>query len=86
MLYLISLGAGVLVGIIYSLINFRSPAPPLVALVGLLGMLAGEQASLWASGVWRVRLSQSPGVQRTCLACCRAAIPTRPQRFPENRS
>ena len=43
MLYLISLGAGLLVGIIYSLINVRSPAPPLVALVGLLGMLAGEQ-------------------------------------------
>ena len=43
MLYLISLGAGLMVGIIYSLINVRSPAPPLVALVGLLGMLAGEQ-------------------------------------------
>jgi XapX domain-containing protein len=41
--YLISLGAGVLVGIIYSLINVRSPAPPLVALVGLLGILVGEQ-------------------------------------------
>jgi len=41
--YLISLGAGVLVGVIYSLINVRSPAPPLVALVGLLGMLVGEQ-------------------------------------------
>ena len=43
MLYLISPGAGLLVGIIYSLMNVRSPAPPLVALVGLLGMLAGEQ-------------------------------------------
>jgi XapX domain-containing protein len=41
--YLISLGAGVLVGVIYSLINVRSPAPPLVALVGLLGILVGEQ-------------------------------------------
>jgi XapX domain-containing protein len=42
--YLLSLGAGVLVGIIYSLLNVRSPAPPLVALVGLLGILIGEQA------------------------------------------
>jgi XapX domain-containing protein len=42
--YLFSLGAGVLVGVIYSLINVRSPAPPLVALVGLLGILIGEQA------------------------------------------
>jgi XapX domain-containing protein len=43
-IYLISLGAGVLVGVIYSLLNVRSPAPPLVALVGLLGILIGEQA------------------------------------------
>ena len=42
-IYLVSLGAGVLVGVIYSLLNVRSPAPPLVALVGLLGILLGEQ-------------------------------------------
>jgi XapX domain-containing protein len=41
--YLLSLGAGVLVGVIYSLLNVRSPAPPVVALVGLLGILIGEQ-------------------------------------------
>jgi XapX domain-containing protein len=41
--YLASLGAGVLVGVVYSLINVRSPAPPVVALVGLLGILIGEQ-------------------------------------------
>ena len=42
-MYLVSLGAGLLVGVIYCLINVRSPAPPLVALVGLLGILVGEQ-------------------------------------------
>jgi XapX domain-containing protein len=42
-LYLLSLGAGLLVGVIYSLLHVRSPAPPLVALVGLLGILIGEQ-------------------------------------------
>ena len=41
--YLLSLGAGLLVGIIYSVLNVRSPAPPVVALVGLLGILVGEQ-------------------------------------------
>ncbi len=41
--YLISLAAGLLVGVIYGLINVRSPAPPVIALVGLLGMLLGEQ-------------------------------------------
>jgi XapX domain-containing protein len=42
-IYLLSLGAGLLVGVIYSVLNVRSPAPPLVALVGLLGILIGEQ-------------------------------------------
>ncbi len=42
-LYIVSLAAGLLVGVIYHLINVRSPAPPLVALVGLLGIVLGEQ-------------------------------------------
>jgi XapX domain-containing protein len=42
--YLVSLGAGLLVGVIYSAIKVRSPAPPLVALIGLLGMVIGVQA------------------------------------------
>jgi XapX domain-containing protein len=42
-IYLISLAAGALVGVIYGLLQVRSPAPPLVALVGLLGILCGEQ-------------------------------------------
>jgi XapX domain-containing protein len=41
--YVLSLAAGLLVGMIYSLLHVRSPAPPLVALVGLLGILGGEQ-------------------------------------------
>jgi XapX domain-containing protein len=43
-IYLISLAAGLLVGAIYGLLNVRSPAPPVIALVGLLGILLGEQA------------------------------------------
>jgi XapX domain-containing protein len=42
--YLVSLGAGTLIGLIYGAIKVRSPAPPLVALVGLLGMTIGAQA------------------------------------------
>lgn len=41
--YLLSLGAGLLIGVIYALLHVRSPAPPVVALLGLLGMLVGEQ-------------------------------------------
>ncbi|NBI45908.1 DUF1427 family protein [Burkholderia sp. ISTR5] len=42
--YLLSLAAGLLVGGIYSLLQVRSPAPPAIALAGLLGILIGEQA------------------------------------------
>ena len=42
-LYIVSAAVGVLVGVIYGLLNVRSPAPPVVALVGLLGILVGEQ-------------------------------------------
>ena len=42
-IYVISLAAGILVGVIYGMLHVRSPAPPLVALVGLLGILCGEQ-------------------------------------------
>ncbi len=41
--YIFSLGAGLLVGIVYSLVGVRSPAPPVIALIGLLGILLGEQ-------------------------------------------
>lgn len=43
-IYLLSMMAGVFVGVIYGVLNVRSPAPPVIALVGLLGILVGEQA------------------------------------------
>ena len=45
---LISLVIGLGVGLLYGALDFRSPAPPAIALVGLLGMLAGEK--LWPMG------------------------------------
>ena len=42
--YCVSLLMGLVVGGIYGLVEVRSPAPPLIALVGLLGMVMGEQA------------------------------------------
>ncbi|MDY0970028.1 DUF1427 family protein [Siccibacter turicensis] len=41
--FLISAAAGVLIGMVYALLNVRSPAPPAIALTGLLGILIGEQ-------------------------------------------
>jgi XapX domain-containing protein len=42
--YLVSLLMGLAVGAAYGLVQVRSPAPPLIALVGLLGMVLGEFA------------------------------------------
>ena len=41
--YAIALLTGMLAGVIYSLIEVNSPAPPVIALLGLFGMLIGEQ-------------------------------------------
>jgi XapX domain-containing protein len=57
--YLFSLAAGLLVGVIYSLINVRSPAPPVIALIGLLGILIGEQIPPVVKSVWQ----KTPAVQ-----------------------
>jgi len=44
MSYIISLAAGLVVGLLYWLFKVQSPAPPLIALTGLLGMVVGEHA------------------------------------------
>ena len=60
--YLLSLGAGLVVGIVYSLLNVRSPAPPVIALVGLFGILAGEQVVPLAK-----RLIASQGISASTI-------------------
>jgi XapX domain-containing protein len=44
---LISFVVGLLVGVLYGVIRVKSPAPPIVALLGLLGMVLGEQVGGW---------------------------------------
>jgi XapX domain-containing protein len=41
--FAVSFGVGLVVGLLYAFLRVRSPAPPLIALVGLLGMVLGEQ-------------------------------------------
>ncbi|WP_375458953.1 DUF1427 family protein [uncultured Enterovirga sp.] len=41
--HLMALSVGLLLGVIYALLNVRSPAPPAIALVGLAEILLGEQ-------------------------------------------
>jgi XapX domain-containing protein len=40
---LVSFAVGLMVGVAYALLRVKIPAPPLVALAGLLGMVWGEQ-------------------------------------------
>jgi XapX domain-containing protein len=44
---LISFAVGTLVGVLYGVIKVKSSAPPIIALVGLLGMVLGEQGGAW---------------------------------------
>lgn len=44
---LISFAVGLFVGVLYGVIRVKSPAPPIVALLGLLGMVIGEQIGGW---------------------------------------
>jgi XapX domain-containing protein len=43
---LVSFVVGLFVGVAYGLIRVKSPALPIVALIGLLGMVLGEQAGV----------------------------------------
>jgi XapX domain-containing protein len=45
--YVLSFAVGVAVGLLYAALRVKSPAPPLVALVGLLGMVWGEEGYQW---------------------------------------
>ncbi len=45
--FFVSFAVGLGVGVIYGLIRVKSPAPPIVALLGLLGMVFGEQLGIW---------------------------------------
>jgi XapX domain-containing protein len=44
---LVSFVVGLGVGVIYGLLRVKSPAPPIIALLGLLGMVVGEQLGVW---------------------------------------
>jgi XapX domain-containing protein len=46
-LLFLSFVVGLGVGALYGLIRVKSPAPPIVALLGLLGMVLGEQLGVW---------------------------------------
>jgi XapX domain-containing protein len=65
--YLVSLVMGLAVGVAYGLVHVRSPAPPAIALLGLLGMLAGEYGASLALRHFGDQHSQAPTAQTQAL-------------------
>jgi len=58
--YILSCAVGVLAGMIYGVLDVKSPAPPVVALIGLLGMLGGEQIGKRIAG-WHLSMPTTNG-------------------------
>ena len=80
-LYIVSLAAGLLVGIIYALLQVRSPAPPAIALIGLLGMLAGEQIVPIAKRMLLGQPITAAWLRHDCMARI-TGVPTGPAAQP----
>jgi XapX domain-containing protein len=80
--WLLALAVGVLVGVIYALVNVRSPAPPVVALVGLLGILLGEQIPPLAKRLLAGHAVDAAALRETCGAHVLGPLPGRPDAGP----
>lgn len=78
--YLLSLGAGIVVGVVYSLLGVKSPAPPTIALIGLLGILLGEQIAPIA----RRLIAREPVIAYVRTDCARDVLG--PQAVKPDRS
>jgi XapX domain-containing protein len=83
---LVSFAVGLFVGVLYGVIRVKSPAPPIVALLGLLGMVLGEQLGGWILAK-KVNLTQAASV---CLVSKRwdgqaASRPTMQGRLPTEK-
>ena len=61
---LVSFAVGALVGLLYGVIKVKSPAPPIIALLGLLGMVIGEQVGGWV----HTRNANVAHAAATCLS------------------
>lgn len=75
--YLIALAVGLLVGVIYALLQVRSPAPPVVALVGLFGILVGEQLPPLAKRLAAGSALTAVWVKQTCVPHVFGRLPER---------
>jgi XapX domain-containing protein len=84
--YFVSLAVGVLVGIVYGLLDVRSPAPPVVALIGLLGMLIGEQVVPAAKRLSSGQPITAAWMKTECVPHVFGQLPTSLQPRAESKS
>jgi len=80
--YLLALGAGLLVGVVYALLKVRSPAPPVIALVGLLGMLIGEQIPPLVRAFLKTDTTPIAWLREQVVPHMFGALPTCPPKAP----
>ncbi|MBS0969345.1 DUF1427 family protein (plasmid) [Chimaeribacter arupi] len=75
--WLLSFGAGILIGLLYALLKVRSPAPPAIALTGLLGMVLGGVLATQGSALLAQNSAQAshPVAQRAVSQHAPAAAP-----------
>ncbi|MDH2066975.1 DUF1427 family protein [Pantoea sp. GD03673] len=76
----ISLTAGLLAGVIYALIDVNAPAPPVIALLGLSGMLVGEQIIPLVKRLW----CRQPMTRKAFCEACLPKITGTPPRDGDN--
>lgn len=84
-MYIVSIAVGLLVGCIYGFLNVRSPAPPVIALVGLLGMLLGEQLPPLLRQLWQSEAPKVSWIEDHVKPHCFGQLPTA-QKTDETRS
>jgi XapX domain-containing protein len=82
-MYAVALAAGILVGIFYGCIGVRSPAPPMVALVGLFGILLGEQAVPLTKRLLAGHRIDMSWVRSDCVPHVFGELPTNPSLRPK---
>lgn len=84
--WIISLVCGAAAGVLYALLDVHSPAPPVVALLGLFGMLVGEQLI----PIGRRLVSREPltwlWFRHECVPKISGTAPPRPRRKAATRN
>lgn len=89
--FVVGLGFGVL----YGLIRVKSPAPPIVALLGLLGVVLGEQFGVWiqtkkfdvsrAASMCLVGEATIGSIRRKCSSTAKGVVSASPSSWQRSR-